>query len=373
MPASINKPKPDRTERISKEIVESYIFTTARREFGTYGEKLLIRLVELAQREVAGLNFRDGSALSKVKVGEWGDAEITVPIRDLLSGEDDKNYAKAKEAIRGLMGKFIEYEDDNTYRAAHILNDVDVDKISGVAIITVNRATWGAMLDFSKGFRKYEISTALHLRGKYSLRIYKLVSKQSTPLTYSIQELRKMWLLEDKYRRVDDFIKHTLAAAKDELDRVSPYSFDFVLNSSKGAPQNKGRKGRPSVTSVTIYPKYMAGNDTLDSVRKMVQPGMLLRRDTMDVLLNKFGFTRQGVQANISLFETAEHESDLFGLLQAIAPAALRAANPQGYVINAVRTHLKEKCGIIIDGDTIIRGVNAPAPKKTLKDMLENQ
>lgn len=52
------------------------------------------------------------------------------------------------------------------------------------------------MLDFSKGFRKYELETAVKLHGKYFLRIYKLVSKQSEPISYTIDDLRKMWGLE---------------------------------------------------------------------------------------------------------------------------------------------------------------------------------
>lgn len=359
--------------RITKEVVESYIFTTARREYGTYGEKLLVRLVELAQREIAGLNFKDGSSLTKVKVGEWGDAEITIPLRDLLPSEDSKNHSKAKQAIRGLMGKFLEYEDDNTYKAAHLLNDVDVDKVSGMAVIRVNRATWNAMLDFSKGFRKYEVSTAMHLRGKYSLRIYRIVSKQTSPITYSIDELKKMWKLEDQYPRVDDFIKNTIAKAKEELDRLSPYSFDYIENKNPEAPENKGRRGRKHTTSITIIPKYLAGNDTLDGVRKLVPPGMLLNKEISDLLEHKLGFSKAGIRANISLLDTAAKETDLYGLLMEITPAALRASNPQGYTIGAIRTHLREKCGIIVEGDTILRGSAAPQrPKRSLKEILED-
>ena len=44
-------------EKISKEVVESYIFSTVRHDFGIYSERLLLRLVELAQREIHGLDF----------------------------------------------------------------------------------------------------------------------------------------------------------------------------------------------------------------------------------------------------------------------------------------------------------------------------
>lgn len=365
-------------EIISKEIVESYIFSTVRHDFGIYSERLLLRLVELAQREIKGLDFKGGTSLGKVIVGEWGDAEITIPVKDILSGEDDKNYSKAKTAVRSLMGKFLEYEDEQKYRATSILNDVDVDKISGKMIIRVNRNIWNAMLDFSKGFRKYELETAVKLRGKYSLRIYKLVSKQSTPISYTIADLRKMWGLTEKYKKVDDFVKNTIEAAKKELDNVSPYSFDYALTAAKSADVNKGKKGRPAITSVTFFPKHNLQNESTDAVRKMTDTTMLLDRELYNMLLYKFEFDWAGIKANISLFDIANKEFDLLLFLDRIAPQALRADNPQGYVINAVRKHLKDECGIIFEGNMILRDKPASEKKsgarseiKSLRDIIQ--
>ena len=357
-------------EIISKEIVESYIFSTVRHDFGIYSERLLLRLVELAQREIRGLDFKGGTSIGKVEIGEWGDAEVIIPVKDILSGDDDKNYTKAKAAVRNLMGRFLEYEDDQKYKATQILNEVDVDKVAGKMVIRVNRNIWRAMLDFSKGFRKYELETAVKLRGKYSLRIYKLVSKQTDPITYTITDLRKMWGLTDKYKKVDDFIKNTVVSAKEELDRVSPYSFDFVLNAAKSAEVNKGRKGRPAITSVTFFPVHRMANETTDAVRKQVDPSMLLDYEFYMMLKNKFDFDPQGIKANITLFDTAQKECDILEFMDSIAPAALRAANIQGYVINAIRKHLKEKFGIIIDGSMVLRDPSSVVPNRDKRPTL---
>ena len=370
-------------EVISKEVVESYIFSTVRHDFGIYSERLLLRLVELAQREIRGLDFKGGTSIGKVEIGAWGDAEVVIPVKDILSGEDDKNYSKAKAAVRNLMGRFLEYEDDQKYRATQILNEVDVDKVAGKMVIRVNRNIWQAMLDFSKGFRKYELETAVKLRGKYSLRIYKLVSKQTDPITYSIADLRAMWGLTEKYKKVDDFIKNTIVAAKEELDRVSPYSFDFIPNYSKTAEVNKGRKGRPAVTSITFFPRHKMSNESTDAVRKQVDPSILLDWELYDMLRHKFEFDSQGIRANITLFDTAQKEcADILEFLDSIAPAALRASNVQGYVVNAVRKHLKEKLGIVIDGSLVLRDSSSVVPNRdgrpsteatSLKDIIGRQ
>lgn len=355
-------------EKISKEVVESYIFSTVRHDFGIYSERLLLRLVELAQREINGLDFKGGTSIGKVKVGEWGDATITIPVKDILSGEEDKNYTKAKAAVRNLMGKFLEYEDDQKYRATHILNDVDVDKISGKMVIQVNRNIWGAMLDFSKGFRKYELETAVKLHGKYSLRIYKLVSKQTEPISYLISDLRKMWGLTDKYKKVDDFVKNTIDAAKKELDEVSPYSFEYALTAAKSAEVNKGRKGRPAITSVTFFPKRLTRNEATDAVRKMVDQSMLLDREFYQMLKNKFGFDTVGIRANITLFDYAQKTFDAVMFLEKIAPYALRADNPQGYVVSALRQNLRDNYGISIDGEVVLTNTNFTPRKSSDKN-----
>lgn len=49
---------------------------------------------------------------------------------------------------------------------------------------------YNAVLNFSKGFRKYELKTAMEFTSQYSMRFYELMSGQQTPLTYTIEDLK---------------------------------------------------------------------------------------------------------------------------------------------------------------------------------------
>ena len=49
----------------------------------------------------------------------------------------DVYVEKAKQAVRNLMGRFLEYEDDQKYKATQILNEVAVDKVAGKMVIRV--------------------------------------------------------------------------------------------------------------------------------------------------------------------------------------------------------------------------------------------
>ena len=92
---------------------------------------------------------------------------------------------------------------------------------------------------------------------------------------------------------------------------------------------------------------------------------MLLDRELYMMLKNKFYFDVQGIRANITLFDIAQKEcDDILEFLDEIAPSALRAGNVQGYVINSIRRHLKEKLGIVIDGTMVLRDPSSVVPNQ---------
>lgn len=346
-----------------REVVESYIFTTSRRDLSIYSERLLLRIVEIAQRQVKGLHFRGGQDIGQVSVGTLGEAELEIPIRSLLS-PGDTNYAQAKAAIMELMrnpyfverpkvrgGNFV-YDADGELQfefiGHQILNDCKVNVKPGVAQVVVNKTTWEAVLDFSKGFRKFDINAAMTLQKTSSARLFRLVSNQSSPVTYTIDELRRMWGLEDRYRKPSDFVRGVVAEAKAELDAKAPWSFEYVTNCSVTSGVNMGRRGRKAITSVTFFPVRKIANMTTGSVvRQVDSPRMALGDELYELLVNKFGFTHQGVKYNLMLFSAAGKAGmDLVDFLYAIAPKALHATNPQGYVVNSVERKLLESYGV---------------------------
>lgn len=347
----------------SKDVIESYIFSTSRRRLSIYSERLLMRIVEIAQRQVAGINFRDGVDIGQVSVGPLGEARIEIPIRSLL-GQGNTNYSQAKRAVVELMASpyYVERpkmrggepvlgrdgELEFEFIGHQILNDCEVNVKPGVACVVVNENTWRAVLDFSKGFRKFDLNAALMLSKSCSARMFRLVSIQTSPLTFSIDALRRMWGLEGKYARTSDFIKRTVAEAKEELDAKAPWSFDYVLNSNGSAGPNTGRRGKRAVTSVTFFPVRRVRNMSFGSTLNMLDsPMTVLGRELYELLLNKFGFTPQGISNNLTLFAVAGKAGmDLYDFLYHIARDALRAVNVQGYVVRAVERALKERYGV---------------------------
>lgn len=360
---SVNLPSTDTLTK-SREIIESYIFSTSERNYSIYSERLLMRIVEVAQRQIMGANFRDGSSIGQVEIGPLGEAKLEIPIRNLLS-PGNTNYNQAKHAIMELMQNpyFVERPKIRGGKPVldekgipefelighQILNDCQVNVVPGMAVVTVNPNTWKAVLDFSKGYRKFELNAAMQLSKTCSVRMFRLISNQKYPLTFSIDTLRAMWGLKDKYPDTSDFIRRTIDAAKEELDEKAPWSFDYHKNYTETAGVNVGRRGKKAITSVTFFPYSLVENaTTMDFVSRSGGPLSVLGKELYEMLLNKFDFTAQGIKNNLLTFETARKAGiDVLSFLDSISAKALHATNPPGYVVKALDTKMREYYGIV--------------------------
>ena len=205
--------------------IQSYIFTTAKYDFNAYEKRIMYRLVELAQDELKGIMIRDN--MHKIEPTLFG-REITMPVADILRNEKDQNYTIAKKAFRSLAQKGVEYEDDKFWQYTAIISNPKIDKIKGSVVFTVLDDIWRCLLDFTKGYRKYELITAMQFKSVYSMRMYELMSGQKRPLEFTFEDLKQRFKLKDKYSKANDFKRWVLDIAKKELDESSPYSFNYI-------------------------------------------------------------------------------------------------------------------------------------------------
>lgn len=315
----------------NKDILQSYILTTAKYDYSVYEKRILYRLVEIAQSEVEGLKFSDDCR--KVEHDLFGLVSITLPISSILANENDKNYKKAKDALISLSQKYIIYEDSEVWEKINIVVLPRIEKRKSTFTFTIAPRIWDCILNFSKGYRKFELKTAMQFESVYAMRFYELVSGQDSPITYNIDSLKDIFQISDKYKKVNDFIKRVIEPAKAELDKCSPYTFDYNMN----------KTGR-AFTSVTLFPKYQPKFRDVDlekhNLQKQVSLSWDLPRNIVDYLKHNFDFTTDGIKNNIDLFKAAHEKIDLIDFLASIKGKARISKNPQGYVIGAIRKQI---------------------------------
>jgi plasmid replication initiation protein len=314
----------------NKDVIQSYLLTTARYDFNVYEKRILFRLVECCQNQIEGQKLNKDFTMNPLL---FGGMVFTMPIKGFLNGEEDKNHARVKEALTLLNNKRFEYEDDKIWKPIRLIEKPVLNKTAEYVTFEVHQEIFEAILDFSKGFRKFELKTAMEFESVYAMRFYELFSKQKSPIEYTIDNLKLMFQVQDKYNQPADFIKRVVIAAQKELDKKSPYSFKFE-------PKKKGKK----MHSILFIPVFIAKNrdegvETKEVIKKLNLKGVspVLTPLVTDYLKQNFTFTDAEIKNNLQTFLEADERFDLVLELSKLREPAMKKAKPKGWTIGALK------------------------------------
>jgi plasmid replication initiation protein len=260
--------------------------------------------------------------------------EITMPTDAFLCGEDDEHYTRVKEALESLSKKTFRYEDERVWRLLPMILIPKIAKNEGFVSFRMHEDIYDVLLDFTKGFRKYELQTTFLFDSVYAMRFYELFSGQRTPLIFSIENLKIMFGVEEQYKLTIDFIRYVIVSAKKVLDEKSPYSFEFCL-----------LKTGKRITGVKFYPVYIPQNADEEfetyRLKKMMSPSWSIEPQYLQYLKEHYMFSTPEIRNNVDLFERAQKEiPDLLMFMSQVKARANRARNPKGYLINALRKEM---------------------------------
>lgn len=326
-----------RIKKNNKDVFQSYILTVAKYDFSVYEKRILYRLVEMAQKDVPQ-PLRDN--IRKVEPSDCG-VNVTMPVADILKDETDNNYEIAKKSFKSLATKGIEYEDKDIWLCTSIIEHPKIEKGSGIAKFHIYKPVWECILDFSKGYRKYELATAMSFKSVYSMRMYELMSGQTDPLYQSFEDLKERFKLKGKYKIVSMFIERCLEPAKKELDESSPYSFTYKAEKVK----SRGRNGE-KIVGFTFYPHFKMKNRDEELYKKELNAKIgnitgrfgMLDKNVSDYLLYNLDIPKESINSNKEVFLQAQKVfPDLVSVLAEIGPKMREKGKPIGYLINTLK------------------------------------
>lgn len=324
----------------NKEVLQSYILTTAKYDFTIYEKRIMYRQIEIEQELLLGQSIKPGVI---IETNLWKDKKYTIPVNWLLpNGEKDKNHAQVKKAFEALMSKKIIYETPDAIEGFPLIQRFKVDKKGETVTWQVPKEIVDVIVNFAKGFRKYELKTAMEFESVYAMRFYELLSGQKNPLTYTIEQLKDMFKIQDKYKLTADFLRYVIEPAKKELDAKSPYSFEYKINKS-------GRKFH----SITFIPKFQPQHQDEDLERQRLQQKVSLRyaltKQEINYLKENFGFTDTEIKKNMDTFKEVLGVTDLLTEVARIIAKMNEyvrkgnpISNPKGYIINALRKSVSD-------------------------------
>ena len=283
----------------SQEMIQSYIFTTASYDCKIYEKRIIYRLILKLQEELEGKRLTS----------------------DL--------HIEIKAALLSLRNKFFICDNGKIWKIVGLIEKPNFGYKRGWVRFEIQPEVYRVLLDFSKGFRKFDIAVAMKMKSPYSMRLYELMSGQKDPLEFRITELKKMFMLSDKYSNNSDFIRRVIAPAQKELDAKSPVSFRF-----------KVKKTGVRIFSLVFIPiVYPERQNPVLCERNLISRVSLMwdfSREERKVLY-EIGFSDREIRNNYNLFRKAKSVVDLYQTLLSIKHRSLMALNPQGYVINTLK------------------------------------
>lgn len=316
-----------------RQVVQSYIATTAMYDFNVYEKRVMYNLVRLAQSQIEGVVLTDN--LHKICHDMKGYVHVTLPLSDFLADEEDKNHRRVKDALKSLHRKTFEYLDDDVWECISIIALPKIALHSRQVSFIVDSRVWDVLLDFSRGFSRYDIEVAFRLESCYSMRFYELMACQKDPITYSIDALRRIFKLEDKYAFTKDFIKRVVESSKIELDQKSPVSFTY-------APVKDGKR----ITQLIFFPVRYNAQDSSDDDHRMIMrkygSSAVLTADERR-FLEEIGFNESGINNNLSLFMDCQRNLDFIYELALIKGKCRTKKNPCGWCIRTLTGKLADK------------------------------
>lgn len=219
LPTKIKKfPSTDR------EVIQSFLITTARYDFNLYEKRIMTGIVSLLQDKLEGKKLR-----GKIEPDLFGDYRFDdIRLSDLMP-DFEKNPKLYREAIISLRNRVFEFENDEVWKPIGIIEMPKVFGKRGVVSFIIQKEMIEVFLNFTKGYSKYTLGVSLGLKSVYAVRLYELLSNQKISLLYPIDKLKEIFQVSEKYKENTNFINRCIKPAKKELDENANWSFDFSL------------------------------------------------------------------------------------------------------------------------------------------------
>ena len=305
------------------EIVQSFIYSVARVKLSLYEQRILLKVIEYAQVVLKGkliknMLFRMEHDLDNVK--------IELPVRYVLT-DGSQHYEQVKEAARNLMSRKFEFWDTSakTWYSSPLIYNVAYVQGSGLLSFYVSKMLFDVALDFTKGFCRYDLETALTLNNPHAVRLYALLSNQTHPIIYPISDLKKMFGVEDKYKQTRDFIKKIIDPSKLALDKVGCNTFTYSKIFEKNA-----------VKALQFVP-VKKRTETANELAAKISMKRLVDNEILVVMISYMGFTTKELSAHKVLLNDFCKLPFAQDQIYAIERRFRKKKKNKGYVIAAIR------------------------------------
>lgn len=305
------------------ELIQSFLLSVTRVRLSLYEQRILTKIVEHGQSAIQGLSVQQ----YKYITNPFDNEKITIPIRYILT-DGSKDYKKVIDACKALMSRKFEFYEPRTktYYADTVIHNVIHVAGTGKVSFLVSRVLYDVMFNFSCGFKNYDLEEALNLPTPYAVRMYVLLNNQQQPIEWSVEKLKEMFGVADKYKQTADFIKKV----------IEPARIALVNNKTNGFTYAKCREGN-KVVSLKFFPVKVKKEEEV--MYKDLTREQLTQYKAIQLMMSQdCFFTWKEIGANAATVKKFASLMGAVDIMFAIVQRAKRKQMDKGYIINAMKS-----------------------------------
>lgn len=232
-------------------VVKSNELVQARYDLSLNEQKIILYAVSKLDREKEDFNI------------------LSLDIRDFfkLLGTTKERYTEVREIVRELRKKEVIINTDKGEIITGWLSSMEYVKNKGIIELEFSKKLIPYLLQLKEKFTRYQLKNILHLSNKHSIRIYELLKQYENigNRTFTVDELKKILMLEGQYKAFTDFDKRVL---KPTMEEINDYT-DLKVSYEK---IKKGRaihsiKYKIELKEIDDYKAYLEENYNIKDIK----------------------------------------------------------------------------------------------------------
>lgn len=206
------------------------IMIKAKYNLNTIETKLYLNILYNLQKHLINKNFDIN-----------GNDDISISIdridfKELVPGIQYLEPAKLIKLFGGLRSKNIYYKLKSKWEVFGFIEKASYDSKSDTVVIKMDRFIADMLINYKdSGYTPLNMALMFGLEGMYSYRLYELIrlwSNTKDVITYSVDELKEYFMLDDKvsYNKYNNFKTKVILPAIEELNELKIFEIQIEEN-----------------------------------------------------------------------------------------------------------------------------------------------
>jgi len=205
-------------------VVKSNRFVTARYDWGLVEQKIVLSLIAQLRKDDEEFDYQ------RVRMQDIAQVTGTAP---------QNLYAAGPELATKIASRTVEARnDEDEFHVYTLMSDCRYLRGEGVLLARFNPNMRPLLMQLKKRFTMYRLQFAMRLTSHYSIRLYELIKMREELRSFrvTVENLRAMLMVEDKYERFTDLKKHVILPARNEIKKKCDVYFTFNVEREGRTP-----------------------------------------------------------------------------------------------------------------------------------------